>query len=467
MKNLKVLKEEDIIHLIENDDINRNKYLSKFIKIICNNGYNTVFSLDGAWGSGKTVFIKKIEMLINYYSFYEAGQKVLSNNYINKKSELSEESIKILEKISENENYKQIKDLVRLNNLNAIYFNAWEHDDEADPIVSIIFEIVNKFDLLDSTKTIGSGNFASNLKSLVTLLSLGKIDLGALVKDYDIATNIRLKNEIKTALADTINDIINENCNKLIIFIDELDRCKPDFAINLLERLNHYICDDRVIIVLSTNIKELLHAINTKYGNNFSSEKYLDKFIDERLFLPSISLEHYLGTFNTMIQNENSNWTSIIVTHFIKTFGLEMREINRYIECMGHFEKYINECIPFYKYLEIINFIFIPYAVGLNTNSPTKFAIFKSGNGYNQLKEFIKSNKLIIKICKLIFYGDDNEFDDDKMFKDLENYYNLIFIEKEKNANIKVSNYIIYKDSLENFENNISLLGDIAEFYEK
>lgn len=120
MENLKKSEEKGIVELIELDDIRRNKYLNKFVKIICNNGANRIFSLDGAWGSGKTTFIKKIELLINYYSFYENGKKILNNNYINRKLELPEESIKKLEIISENEYYKQIKQMVRSNNLNAI-----------------------------------------------------------------------------------------------------------------------------------------------------------------------------------------------------------------------------------------------------------------------------------------------------------------------------------------------------------
>lgn len=467
MKNLKKLQEKDIVHLIEIDDICRNKYLSRFVKIICNNGYNQVFSLDGEWGSGKTTFIKKLELLINYYSFYENGKKISNNNYINKDLELSEESINVLEKISKNEIYKTIKEMVQAHSVNAIYFNAWEHDDEDDPIISIIFEIVDRFDLLDSTKTIGSGNFTNNLKSFVSLVTLGKINLGNLIEEYDLSTNVRLKNKIKSALSDTLNDIITENCNKLVIFIDELDRCKPDYAIKLLERLNHYIDDDRVVIVLSTNVKELIYTISTKYGNQFSAEKYLDKFIDERLFLPKISLDNYLRTFATNILNGNSQWFSIVITHFIKNFNLEMREINRYIGCIGHFEKYINSNITFDKHFQIVNFIFIPYAVGLNITLPTSFNEFKKGKGYNKFKEFVKSNKDIIKICKISFYGNGNITEDEKMFNDLEEYYNLIFVEKDDYAWVKIDNYTVYKNSFKNFESDISLLGDIATFQER
>lgn len=464
MENLKQLKEEDIVKLLEIDDVCRNKYLNKFVNIICNNGNNQVFSLDGAWGSGKTTFVKKLELLINFYSFYENGEKISSNNYISKNTELSEESVKKLETISKNENYKQIKTMVRNTNLNAIYFNAWEHDDETDPIISIIYEIINEFDLLDSTKRIGTGNFIENLKSFVSLATLGSLNLGTLLEETDIATSVRLKQKIKEALSETLNDIINENCQKLVIFIDELDRCNPDYAINLLERINHYINDERAIIVISTNIKELIHTISTKYGNDFSAEKYLDKFIDERLFLPEIPLDYYLRTFDSKIQMGDSNWLSIVVTQFIKKHNLEMREINRYMGCIRHFEKNITNIVPFDNHMKIIYNVIIPYIVGLYTTSYIQYDSFKNGKGFDDFKEFINSSNSIVRLCKICFYGEAHNIEDEKMYTDLKKYYNLIFSEKETPANIKIDNYIVYKSEFKQLQNNISLLGDIAEF---
>ena len=53
---------KNIIRLLENDDILRNKYLLSFLKIMNNNGKNRIFSLDGNWGSGKTIFVRKLEL---------------------------------------------------------------------------------------------------------------------------------------------------------------------------------------------------------------------------------------------------------------------------------------------------------------------------------------------------------------------------------------------------------------------
>lgn len=83
---------------------------------------------------------------------------------------------------------------------------------------------------------------------------------------------------IKSVLKDVFNQIINEHADKLIIFIDELDRCNPKYAISVLERIKHFFQDDRIIFVYSTNKSQLVHTIKKFYGNDFDASGYLNKF---------------------------------------------------------------------------------------------------------------------------------------------------------------------------------------------
>ena len=462
------IKPEQLLELLENDDLRRNKYLYNFIKIISYNGYNQIISLDGEWGSGKTIFVKKLELLINYFSFYNESKKIDNKNYINKKTELNSEIVDRLSIIGRVEIYKNIKQIVKDTNINAIYFNAWEHDDEEDPIVSIIYEIVNNFNLVDSTKKLSTGNFAENLKSLINLLSLGNLSLGTLIDEKDLAASLRLKDDIKNSLNKVFNNIINGNCDKLVIFIDELDRCKPEYAINLLERIKHYINDDRIVIVLSTNIKELTHIISTKYGNGFSSEEYLDKFIDEKLYLPKVDLDDFLKTFENNIINNTKTWVSTVTKYFIEKNSLSMRQINRYMECMKHFEKYLSaNYIPFERHLQIIDTLFLPYMVGLYNYSPTNYIMFISGKGENDFNNFVSGNEHVVEMCKYIFYGDASNIKKEDILNDLNKYYDLLFNERSAQAKIEINGIEIYKYSLQNIYDKISLLGDIANFEKK
>ena len=144
-----------------------------------------------------------------------------------------------------------------------------------------------------------------------------------------------------------------------------------------------------------------------------------------------------------------------------------MREVNKYIGCLNHFEKYIKNNVPYDSHMQLINFLYIPYAVGLNVTFPIEFSKFINGEGYTKFEEFIKSNPLIIRFCKLCFYGTESELDDIRIYEDFKKYYNLIFIEKNNSSKLQIDNQTVYKSDFKDLESEISLLGTIAEFQEQ
>ena len=66
----------------------------------------------------------------------------------------------------------------------------------------------------------------------------------------------------------------------LIIVIDELDRCRPDFALGILETLKHFFRADNLHFVLVTNSDHLSLAVSHRYGIGTASREYLEKFYD-------------------------------------------------------------------------------------------------------------------------------------------------------------------------------------------
>ena len=72
----------------------------------------------------------------------------------------------------------------------------------------------------------------------------------------------------------------------IILFIDELDRCRPDYAVDMLEVIKHVFEVENVKIVLVTNTKQLRAAINHRYGAEVDAHKYLDKFLKYSFALP-------------------------------------------------------------------------------------------------------------------------------------------------------------------------------------
>lgn len=65
----------------------------------------------------------------------------------------------------------------------------------------------------------------------------------------------------------------------LIFIIDELDRCKPVFALALLERIKHFFAVPNVHFVLGTHMGQLRTSVNAAYGANINATTYLQKFI--------------------------------------------------------------------------------------------------------------------------------------------------------------------------------------------
>ena len=76
-----------------------------------------------------------------------------------------------------------------------------------------------------------------------------------------------------------------DSSNRLFVIVDELDRCKPTFALSLLERIKHAFGVPGVCFVLVANLSELRQSVEKAYGG-VDGRKYLEKFYDLRFRLP-------------------------------------------------------------------------------------------------------------------------------------------------------------------------------------
>jgi hypothetical protein len=131
-----------------------------------------------------------------------------------------------------------------------------------------------------------------------------------------------------------------ENQN-LVIFIDELDRCRPTYAIELLERIKHLFNIKRLVFVLSTDTEQLSHSICAVYGNNFDAKKYLNRFIDLDYLLKEPDLKMYIKnrfqslwihetkTLKEKDEIEETNLSLIdLINFFAKRLDLDLRSVN-------------------------------------------------------------------------------------------------------------------------------------------
>ena len=81
----------------------------------------------------------------------------------------------------------------------------------------------------------------------------------------------------------------------LLICIDELDRCRPSYAIEMLERIKHFFNIPNIVFVLGIDREQLSRSIKSTYGD-IDTENYLHRFIDVEFVLPEPDVKTFIET---------------------------------------------------------------------------------------------------------------------------------------------------------------------------
>jgi hypothetical protein len=143
--------------------------------------------------------------------------------------------------------------------------------------------VLGNADLADDLARVGESlqeDAASGLESLVSKR----------LESYE--TDKQSVEGFRKALQDLASD--SEDGKPLLVFLDELDRCRPDFAVRTIERIKHFFEVPNVVFVLLLNRRQLASAIRGVYGPAVDGEAYLGKFVQLGLTLPKrISVERH------------------------------------------------------------------------------------------------------------------------------------------------------------------------------
>ena len=131
-----------------------------------------------------------------------------------------------------------------------------------------------------------------------------------------------------------------ERGNRLVVFIDELDRCKPSYAVQLLERIKHYLYDDRITFVFSVNLGELQHTIKHYYGNTFDACRYLDRFFDLKIDLKLIDINKFIELRGLWSDDEYKMDICYSADRVLaKFYHFSMRMTDRYFKQVKNYSK--------------------------------------------------------------------------------------------------------------------------------
>ena len=249
----------------------------------------------------------------------------------------------------------------------VVEFNAWETDFTGDPFVALSSEITGGLtewnaptvaDKIKETKETARKVLRWVAPGAIRLASgfipvVGN-EFGKAAGDFaeelftDYPEARQSITDFKADLAELANELWENSGNKpLVVFIDELDRCRPSYAIELLEMGKHIFSVDHVVFILAVNRAELAHSVRVLYGDRFGAEDYLRRFFDIDILLPSPNRDQFidglLAQTGTKRFLENDQRTSLqygglaksILQNFLSRSDLSLRSIGQSIHRIG------------------------------------------------------------------------------------------------------------------------------------
>ncbi|CAG36293.1 KAP family P-loop NTPase fold protein [Desulfotalea psychrophila] len=255
------------------DDLFNRKQYADFLTNYLLNKENFVLNINAEWGAGKTFFI-------------DHWAKDLKEKYP------------------------------------TVIFNAWKHDFTEEPLLALVSAITRELCSLldqDGAKKKSEDWTKKGTKVVTKLLPIlakglikkaigqqeGEALLQLTAEDESTAENITealtksFNKEISAiedfqiGLKNLLNEIeTNSDIGEklpLFVLIDELDRCRPLFAIELLERVKHLFNMPDIHFIISTDTKQLAHSVCAIYGEKFDGRTYLRRFFDQEFTLPAPS----------------------------------------------------------------------------------------------------------------------------------------------------------------------------------
>lgn len=300
------------------DELSRQKSVNNLATLLQNVSSPLVFSVNGSWGGGKTTFMKML-----YSTLVNCDAK-------------------------------------------SVYFSAWETDFAEDPLIAFIGEMneaLCKYIIGDEeksrawgiAKTAGSHILKRSIPVGVKIATVGLLDLDKVYEDEASKLTEALtkeaidgysKNKDSIALfKESVAKVLATDGGapgKMFIFVDELDRCRPTYAIELLERVKHLLDVEGLVFILAMDKTQLAHSVKAVYGAEFNAIGYLKRFIDIEFTLPQadtmpfvkgllskLELDSYFA--NRILSQNRNDRNTLLETLNVVTQKMSLRDIEQLI----------------------------------------------------------------------------------------------------------------------------------------
>ncbi|MEZ6992153.1 MULTISPECIES: P-loop NTPase fold protein [Aeromonas] len=313
---------EGVQDTLAGDRLDRARYAEFLTNYLATEGKqrNYVLNLNAEWGAGKTWFIKRWYM-------------ELKQHYP------------------------------------TVYIDAWQQDFSDDPLLTVISSIIEQLRDAAGDKLAVPDGIKSKLLGLLKIG--GKLVLKSAIKkagledgdfsmegeDADklvdtLCSNHKERYEsiqyLKTEIRQWVEGAVGLSEKKLdypaFILIDELDRCRPSYAVEMLETIKHIFEIPGVVFVLATDTEQLQHAVKSIYGEGFDGKKYFERFFDSQKTLKRSPREQmassrlalygddiWLPTESVLYPRLSKEQIAKIIAEISSAFGMSVRDMNRMI----------------------------------------------------------------------------------------------------------------------------------------
>ena len=293
------------------DKLDRARYATFLSRLLAQEGYdesrpddeqkkNYVLNLNAEWGAGKTYFLKRWsrELIVDFPVVYiDAWQQDYSDDpfltviagiikQLQRQAKFNitipKSAVSMFKAVAPAIAQGLTKKIsgIDIDELHALLFS----DDEIDN------------DQNQNTNKLTGSDFSPAVKALAQNL----------IKDHE-AKNKSIE-VIKSKLADWVSKFEKQEDKSLpiFIFIDELDRCRPSYAVEMLEAIKHIFNVKGIVFVVATDTDQLQHTIKSIYGEGFDAKVYLGRFFNSRYSLKRPALKDFLSVHSDTTKFETA-----------------------------------------------------------------------------------------------------------------------------------------------------------------
>ncbi|ELI6423580.1 NTPase KAP [Aeromonas veronii] len=286
----------------------------------------------------------------------------------------------------------------------TVYIDAWQQDFSDDPLLTVISSIIDQLKMIAGKENPIPEGMRQRLLGLFKVG--GKLALKAAIKkagleedDFSLegddanqlvdalCSNQKeryesiqyLKQEIRQWVEGAVGLGNGELDYPAFILIDELDRCRPSYAVEMLETIKHIFDIPKVVFVLATDTEQLQHAVKVIYGADFDAHTYLSRFFSRRFSLLA-------GSKRNFIESNLSN--SVLVDHsFDKAWpkGLNLESLATVLSSISDAcqlslrstEKLIDRITLVLLNIERddVNIVFLVYLLALHEIKPSDYEV--------------------------------------------------------------------------------------------